>query len=65
LINYVDYLHQPSAVHPSARFCADPKTKHTDAAHASEWSNKTATNDPSAAQLRMSYAIRDVGCPMQ
>jgi hypothetical protein len=35
-----------------------------DAAHASEWSNKTASNDPSTARSRMGYIIKYAGCPM-
>ena len=35
-----------------------------DSAHASEWSNKTATNDPGTARSRMGYVIRYAGCPM-
>ena len=35
-----------------------------DSAHASEWSNKTASNDPSTARSRMGYIIKYAGCPM-
>jgi hypothetical protein len=35
-----------------------------DAAHASEWNNKTASNDPSTARSRMGYVITYAGCPM-
>ncbi len=35
-----------------------------DAAHTSEWSNKTASNDPSTARSRMGYIIEYAGCPM-
>jgi hypothetical protein len=35
-----------------------------DAAHASEWSNKTASSDPSTARSRMGYIITYAGCPM-
>jgi hypothetical protein len=35
-----------------------------DAAHASEWNNKTASNDPNTARSRMGYVITYAGCPM-
>jgi hypothetical protein len=35
-----------------------------DAAHASEWNNKTASSDPSSARSRMGYLIIYAGCPM-
>jgi hypothetical protein len=35
-----------------------------DAAHASEWNNKTASNDPNTARSRMGYIITYAGCPM-
>jgi hypothetical protein len=35
-----------------------------DAAHASEWNNKTASSDPSTARSRMGYIITYAGCPM-
>ena len=35
-----------------------------DSAHASEWSNKTASNDPCTARSRMGYVISYAGCPM-
>ncbi len=35
-----------------------------DSAHASEWSNKIASNDPNTARSRMGYVIRYAGCPM-
>jgi hypothetical protein len=35
-----------------------------DSAHASEWSNKTASNDLSTARSRMGFIIRYAGCPM-
>jgi hypothetical protein len=35
-----------------------------DAAHASEWNNKTASNDPNTAISRMGYVITYAGCPM-
>jgi hypothetical protein len=35
-----------------------------DAAHASEWRNKTLINDPSRARSRMGYVIRYAGCSM-
>jgi hypothetical protein len=35
-----------------------------DAAHATEWSNKTAADDPSTARSRMGYIITYAGCPM-
>ncbi len=35
-----------------------------DSAHASEWSNKTANNDPCTARSRMGYVIRYAGYPM-
>jgi len=35
-----------------------------DAAHASEWNNKTASNDPNTARSRMGYLITYAGCPM-
>jgi hypothetical protein len=35
-----------------------------DAAHASEWNNKTASSDPSTARSIMGYIITCAGCPM-
>jgi len=35
-----------------------------DAAHASEWNNKTASDDSSSARSRMGYIITYAGCPM-
>jgi hypothetical protein len=35
-----------------------------DASHASEWSNKSSTDDPNTARSRMGYAITYAGCPM-
>ncbi len=35
-----------------------------DTAHASEWNNKTASNDPNTARSRMGYVITYAGCPM-
>jgi hypothetical protein len=35
-----------------------------DASHASEWSNKTAIDDPNTARSRMGYLITYAGCPM-
>jgi hypothetical protein len=35
-----------------------------DAAHASEWNNKTASNDQNTARSRMGYVITYAGCPM-
>jgi hypothetical protein len=35
-----------------------------DAVHASEWNNKTASNDPSSARSIMGYQITYAGCPM-
>jgi hypothetical protein len=35
-----------------------------DAAHASEWNNKTASNHPNTARSRMGYVITYAGCPM-
>jgi len=35
-----------------------------DAAHASEWNNKTASNDPNTARSRMGCVITYAGCPM-
>jgi len=35
-----------------------------DAAHATEWSNKTARDDPNTARSRMGYLITYGGCPM-
>ena len=35
-----------------------------DAAHASEWNNKTASSDPSTARSRMGYIFTYAGCPM-
>jgi hypothetical protein len=35
-----------------------------DAAHASEWNNKTASSDPNTARSRMRYIIKYAGCPM-
>jgi hypothetical protein len=35
-----------------------------DAAHASEWNNKTASDDPNTARSRMGYIITYAGCPM-
>jgi len=35
-----------------------------DAAHASEWNNKTASSDPNTARSRMGYVITYAGCPM-
>jgi hypothetical protein len=35
-----------------------------DAAHASEWNNKTASSDPKTARSRMGYIITYAGCPM-
>ncbi len=35
-----------------------------DAAHASEWNNKTASTDPSTDRSRMGYVITYAGCPM-
>jgi len=34
------------------------------ASHASEWSNKSATDDPNTARSRMGYVITYAGCPM-
>jgi hypothetical protein len=35
-----------------------------DAAHASEWNNKSAEDDPCTARSRMGYVITYAGCPM-
>jgi hypothetical protein len=35
-----------------------------DAAHASEWNNKTASSNPNTARSRMGYIITYAGCPM-
>jgi hypothetical protein len=35
-----------------------------DAAHANEWNNKTASDDPNTARSRMGYVITYAGCPM-
>jgi len=35
-----------------------------DAAHASEWNNKTASSDPNTARSKMGYVITYAGCPM-
>jgi hypothetical protein len=35
-----------------------------DAAHATEWSNKTAVDDPNTVKSRMGYIIAYAGCPM-
>ena len=35
-----------------------------DASHASEWSSKTAIDDPNTARSRMGYVICYAGCPM-
>jgi hypothetical protein len=35
-----------------------------DAAHASEWNNKSASSDSSTARSRMGYVITYAGCPM-
>ena len=35
-----------------------------DASHASEWSNKSSTDDPNTARSRMGYVITYAGCPM-
>jgi hypothetical protein len=35
-----------------------------DAAHASEWSSKSAETDPNTARSRMGYVITYAGCPM-
>jgi len=35
-----------------------------DTAHAFEWKNKTASNDPNTARSRMGYVITYAGCPM-
>jgi hypothetical protein len=35
-----------------------------DAAHASEWNNKTASSDPNTARSRMGYVITYARCPM-
>ncbi len=35
-----------------------------DASHASEWSSKTAIDDPNTARSRMGYVIFYAGCPM-
>jgi hypothetical protein len=35
-----------------------------DASHASEWSNKSAADDPNTARSRMGYVITYAGCPM-
>ena len=35
-----------------------------DAAHASEWNNKTASSDPNTARSRMGYIITYAGCPI-
>jgi hypothetical protein len=35
-----------------------------DAAHASEWNNKTASSDPNTARSRTGYIITYAGCPM-
>jgi hypothetical protein len=35
-----------------------------DASHASEWSSKSAIDDPNTARSRMGYTICYAGCPM-
>jgi hypothetical protein len=35
-----------------------------DAAHATEWNNKTASDNPNSARSRMGYIITYAGCPM-
>jgi len=35
-----------------------------DAAHATEWNNKSASSDPSSARSRMGYLITYAGCPI-
>ena len=35
-----------------------------DAAHATEWNSKTASDDPNTARSRMGYLITYAGCPM-
>jgi len=35
-----------------------------DASHASEWSHKSAADDPNTARSRMGYVITYAGCPM-
>jgi hypothetical protein len=41
-----------------------PLTDHIDAAHASEWNNKTASSDPGTARSRMGCIITYAGYPM-